>query len=145
MAAFRRGPYPNGIPRINRVCMRCIQLFNINSPRQRRQYYFKCRFYKCLNYLIPSDIVEAKRYSFPFTELKRYIDLTFPLVLTSLMSNRCLPFFLRTGSSNHFLCNLCHKRCSGDFTYELFDPSPFQVLASNQSTRLPTKAPFFST
>ena len=64
MELFRRRPYPNNIPRATRICTSCLELFSLYSFGT--QYQFKCRYFKCHNLLVPSNIVELKRSLTPF-------------------------------------------------------------------------------
>ncbi|KAL9183066.1 hypothetical protein ACHAXT_004853 [Thalassiosira profunda] len=61
---FRRRPYPNGIPRATRVCTSCLELFSLFSYGAK--YHFTCRYFKCNNVLVPSHVVELKRFLKPF-------------------------------------------------------------------------------
>lgn len=64
MALFRRRPYPNGIPRATRCCTNCLELFSLFSFGT--NWHFTCSKFKCNNLLVPSHIVELKRFLSPF-------------------------------------------------------------------------------
>mmetsp|Transcript_3402 Transcript_3402/g.6542 ORF Transcript_3402/g.6542 Transcript_3402/m.6542 type:complete len:655 (-) Transcript_3402:147-2111(-) len=64
MELFRRRPYPNGIPRATRICTGCIELFSLFSFGAK--YHFTCRYFKCPRLLVPSHVVELKRFLRPF-------------------------------------------------------------------------------
>jgi len=64
MELFRRRPYPNGIPRATRICTGCIELFSLFSFGAK--YHFTCRYFKCQRLLVPSHVVELKRFLRPF-------------------------------------------------------------------------------
>ena len=67
---FRKRPYPSRdedgkeLPRATRVCMDCIELFSLFSFG--KKYQFQCRYFKCNNLLVPSNLVELKRSLTPF-------------------------------------------------------------------------------
>lgn len=63
MELFRRKG-TNGKPRVTRICTACLELFSLFSYGNK--YHFKCRYFKCNNILVPSDIVELKRDMKPF-------------------------------------------------------------------------------
>jgi len=64
MELFRRRPNPNGIPRATRICTNCVELFSLFSFGMK--YQFTCRYFKCNNLLVPSHVVELKRFLKPF-------------------------------------------------------------------------------
>ena len=65
MELFRKRPNPNGdIPRATRICTNCLELFSLFSFGIK--YHFKCRYFKCENLLVPSHVVELKRFLKPF-------------------------------------------------------------------------------
>ena len=64
---FRKKPLVNGLPRVTRVCLDCLELFSLFSFGI--HYHFKCRFFRCHRLLVPSHVVELKRLVFVFEQV----------------------------------------------------------------------------
>eukprot|EP00581_Thalassiosira_minuscula_P012856 CAMPEP_0183717738 /NCGR_PEP_ID=MMETSP0737-20130205/11251_1 /TAXON_ID=385413 /ORGANISM="Thalassiosira miniscula, Strain CCMP1093" /LENGTH=744 /DNA_ID=CAMNT_0025947215 /DNA_START=49 /DNA_END=2283 /DNA_ORIENTATION=+ len=56
---------PHGVPRATRVCLDCVELFSLFG-HSGTEYHFECRYFHCKNLLVPSHVVELKRFLKPF-------------------------------------------------------------------------------